>query len=88
MRLLLTGNKLLNLSHNDLFYEDDYYESKGNGDNNDDDNHHHHDQRKGKSNETKTFSARPVEMPPPFPFHIMVKGVLRQVSVALKGFCH
>ena len=81
MRLLLTGN-------NDLFYEDDYYESKGNGDNNDDDNHHHHDQRKGKSNETKTFSARPVEMPPPFPFHIMVKGVLRQVSVALKGFCH
>ena len=43
---------------------------------------------KAKSNETKTFSARPVEMPPPFPFHIMVKGVLRQVSVALKGFCH
>ena len=76
MRLLLTGN-------NDLFYEDDYYESKGNGDDN-----HHHDQRKGKSNETKTFSARPVEMPPPFPFHIMAKGVLRQVSVALKGFCH
>ena len=76
MRLLLTGN-------NDLFYEDDYYESKGNGDDN-----YHHDQRKGKSNETKTFSARPVEMPPPFPFHIMVKGVLRQVSVALKGFCH